>query len=132
MADPTDKAQNAARLRADLDAGEGRDKIAYPDPAAAPLGTDDEAAGTPASPAQLRMAQQQEHRRDDADDDSRDDQGAVHVPGVDSAHPTTHSGAHPGAQPEPKIAPSRPSNAALTMVAVLALVALAVLIVLYP
>ena len=124
MADPTDKAQNAARLRADLDAGEGRDKIAYPDPAAAPLGTDDDPAGTPASPAQLRMAQQQEHRRDD--------QGAVHVPGVDSAHPAAHSGAHPGAQPEPKIAPSRPSNAALTLVAVLALVALAVLIVLYP
>lgn len=132
MADPTDKAQNAARLRADLDAGEGRDKIAYPDPAAAPLGTDDEAAGTPASPAQLRMAQQQEHRRDDADDDGRDNQAAVHVPGVDSAHPGAHPGARPGAQPEPKIAPSRPSNAALTMVAVLALVALAVLIVLYP
>ncbi|ARU00277.1 hypothetical protein [Yoonia vestfoldensis] len=134
MADPTDKAQNAARLRADLDAGEGRDKVAYPDPAAAPLGTDDEAAGTPASPAQLRMAQQQEHRRDDADDDGHDDQEAVHVPGVDSAHPAAHpgTGVHPGAQPEPKIAPSRPSNAALTMVAVLALVALAVLIVLYP
>lgn len=127
MADPTDKAQTAARLRADLDAGEGRDKVAYPDPAAAPLGTDDEAAGTPVSPEQVRMARENERRYDDAtytDRTRNETPGAVRVPGVDSAHP--------GAQPEPKIAPSRPGNAGLTVVVVLAFAALAVLIAVYP
>lgn len=35
------------RLRADIDRGRTGDKVDWPDPAAAPLGTDDEAAGTP-------------------------------------------------------------------------------------
>jgi hypothetical protein len=42
------------RLRHDLDQGRGRDKIPFPDPAAAPLGTDDEAAGMP--PTRFRIA----------------------------------------------------------------------------
>lgn len=127
MADPTDKAQTAARLRADLDAGEGRDKVAYPDPAAAPLGTDDEAAGTPVSPERVRMARENERRYDhttDRDSPRNEAPGAVRVPGVDSAHP--------GAQPEPTIAPSPPGNAGLTVVVVLAFAALAVLIAVYP
>lgn len=41
------------RLRRDIDLGKTRDKVAFPDPAAAPLGTDDEAAGTPATAAEL-------------------------------------------------------------------------------
>jgi len=49
-----------SRLRRDIDAGEGRDKIAYPDPAAAPLGTDDEAAGTPVSERQAQLAYRNE------------------------------------------------------------------------
>lgn len=36
---------DAERLRAQIDAGRTRDKVAFADPAAAPLGTDDEAAG---------------------------------------------------------------------------------------
>lgn len=36
---------HADRLRSDIDAGRTADKVAFPDPAAAPLGTDDEAAG---------------------------------------------------------------------------------------
>lgn len=36
----------AARLRHAIDSGDTADKVNYPDPAAAPLGTDDEAAGT--------------------------------------------------------------------------------------
>lgn len=36
----------AARLRHAIDSGNTGDKVNYPDPAAAPLGTDDEAAGT--------------------------------------------------------------------------------------
>ena len=35
------------RLRVDIDRGRTGDKVDWPDPAAAPLGTDDEAAGTP-------------------------------------------------------------------------------------
>ena len=36
---------HTARVRHAVDSGDTRDKISYPDPAAAPLGTDDEAAG---------------------------------------------------------------------------------------
>ncbi|MCK0208532.1 hypothetical protein MWN33_10865 [Starkeya koreensis] len=36
---------DAERLRAQIDAGKTRDKVPFSDPAAAPLGTDDEAAG---------------------------------------------------------------------------------------
>lgn len=49
-----------SRLRHDIDTGKGRDKIAYPDPAAAPLGTDDEAAGTPVTGMQTQLAHQNE------------------------------------------------------------------------
>lgn len=35
------------QLRADIDSGRTGDKVAFPDPAAAPLGTDDEAGGHP-------------------------------------------------------------------------------------
>ncbi|TRO87665.1 hypothetical protein FKB34_15515 [Glycocaulis profundi] len=35
---------STARLRDDIDTGRARDKVAHPDPAAAPLGTDDEAS----------------------------------------------------------------------------------------
>lgn len=41
----TETSHNAARVRHAVDSGETRDKVGYPDPAAAPLGTDDEAAG---------------------------------------------------------------------------------------
>lgn len=37
---------NGDQLRADIDAGRTGDKIPFPDPAAAPLGTDAEADGT--------------------------------------------------------------------------------------
>ncbi len=43
----TETPHNAARVRHAVDSGATRDKIRYPDPAAAPLGTDDEAAGQP-------------------------------------------------------------------------------------
>jgi hypothetical protein len=48
------------RLRKDIDAGRAGSKVDYPDPAAAPLGTDDEAAGTPSTQKQIRSAHQQE------------------------------------------------------------------------
>lgn len=42
-------ASAAARLRHAIDSGNTGEKVNYPDPAAAPLGTDEEAAGTPVS-----------------------------------------------------------------------------------
>ena len=42
---PENRAPTADRLRHAIDSGRTGDKVAFPDPAAAPLGTDDEAAG---------------------------------------------------------------------------------------
>ncbi len=42
-----------AEIRANIDRGLTGDKVAWEDPAAAPLGTDDEAAGTRPDPAVL-------------------------------------------------------------------------------
>ena len=42
-----EEGRSAAPLRADIDRGRTRDKVNVNDPAAAPLGTDEEAAGTP-------------------------------------------------------------------------------------
>lgn len=44
----TGKSQNATmdQLRHQIDSGNAAEKVNYPDPAAAPLGTDEEAAGT--------------------------------------------------------------------------------------
>jgi hypothetical protein len=41
-------------LRDQIDSGKFRDKVAAPDPAASPLGTDDEAAGAPTPAASVR------------------------------------------------------------------------------
>ena len=56
-------AANAAQLRAKIDAGQASDKVPFPDPAAAPLGTDDEAAGTPPPNAATRAAMARETTR---------------------------------------------------------------------
>jgi hypothetical protein len=45
------------QIRARIDAGQMGDKTPASDPAAAPLGTDEEAAGTPPTSAQLRLEQ---------------------------------------------------------------------------
>lgn len=52
------------RLRDRVDRGGTADKVAFSDPAAAPLGTDDEAAGTPPDVARARMARDLEASRD--------------------------------------------------------------------
>lgn len=46
----------ADALRQSLDHGKGQDKVNFRDPAAAPLGTDDEAGGHPPTREQVRMA----------------------------------------------------------------------------
>ena len=49
---------NGEQLRADIDAGRTGDKVAFPDPAAAPLATDAEAGGQgTAFPSERRRSQ---------------------------------------------------------------------------
>lgn len=49
---------NPDRLRDDIDSGKTGDKIPFPDPAAAPLGTDDEAGGATPHPAAAAAARE--------------------------------------------------------------------------
>ncbi|WP_141563212.1 hypothetical protein [Teichococcus rhizosphaerae] len=50
-------------LRHQIDSGQTGDKVAFPDPAAAPLGADDEAAGAAPSAAQIAEARRLETRQ---------------------------------------------------------------------
>jgi succinate dehydrogenase / fumarate reductase cytochrome b subunit len=50
----------AQELKGDIDSGRTGDKVASYDPGAAPLGTDDEAAGTPDTPDRVALAMRQE------------------------------------------------------------------------
>ena len=65
-AEQTSARDTVAQLKADIDAGRTGDKVAAGDPGLSPLGTDDEAAGTPASPATIRTARAQELRLGEA------------------------------------------------------------------
>lgn len=56
------RTSTAAELRADIDRGLTGDKVPVEDPAAAPLGTDDEAAGTPPTPEIVGQAREQERQ----------------------------------------------------------------------
>jgi hypothetical protein len=53
-------APTTAKLKHDIDRGRGGDKVDAVDPAVAPLGTDEEAAGTPPPPEAVAEAYQQE------------------------------------------------------------------------
>jgi hypothetical protein len=53
----------ADRLRAEISRGNTGEKVDWSDPAMAPLGTDDEAAGTPPSAARVKMAHHAEIAR---------------------------------------------------------------------
>jgi hypothetical protein len=53
--------ETTARLRHEIDSGRCGDKVCWPDPAAAPLGTDDEAGGTPATHNYVTDARSTEH-----------------------------------------------------------------------
>lgn len=57
-----DKSSTADQLRRDIDRGRTRDKVAWPDPALAPLGTDEEAAGTPLAYRDIDVARRAERR----------------------------------------------------------------------
>jgi hypothetical protein len=122
MSDPTEKAQSAARMRADLDAGrDAREVIAYPDPAADTHSDGRPASGTPLYPDQVRDAQYDARRHDDITD-------ANHARNVDAdgnVRPSSMQG-------DPVIAPRATGNSGLAIVAVVAFIALAVLIAVYP
>ncbi len=55
-----DPADTTSRLRADIDSGRAGDKTDFSDPAAAPLGTDAEAGGTPPGDAEIARARDAE------------------------------------------------------------------------
>jgi hypothetical protein len=50
-----------SQLRDDIDSGRTGEKIDWPDPAAAPLGTDDEASGRPPDAAAVEAARRREN-----------------------------------------------------------------------
>ena len=50
------KAPTTDQIRADIDSGATGEKVGFPDPAAAPLGTDAEAGGTPPTAAERKLA----------------------------------------------------------------------------
>jgi hypothetical protein len=64
--------RNVDQFRHAIDRGRTGDKVAFSDPAAAPLGTDDAAAATPVTAEQLHMAWEGEHKRGLNDDTNRD------------------------------------------------------------
>ena len=59
---PTNSGDTVEQLRRDIDHGRTGDKVAASDPAAAPLGADDEAAGTPISPHVVAATRKAEDR----------------------------------------------------------------------
>jgi len=70
----TSHAPTSDQLRHEIDRGATGEKVDFPDPAMAPLGTDDEAAGAPPSAAERRsegrrlaaMTPVSDHRQDTA------------------------------------------------------------------
>jgi hypothetical protein len=52
-----------AQLRDDIDSGRTGEKVDWPDPAAAPLGTDEEAAGTPIARRAVAKTRRRERKR---------------------------------------------------------------------
>ena len=90
----------ADRLRGDIDRGHPADKVPFSDPAAAPLGTDDEAAGTPPSAERVALARRHEARGDAGSPPG--DTGEARRPYNDEAYDS-----HPGQMPGARIAPRR-------------------------
>jgi hypothetical protein len=58
--DPRADSPTVDQIRHAIDQGRGADKVAFPDPATVPLGTDEEAGGTPPSAAERAQAARHE------------------------------------------------------------------------
>ncbi len=67
------------RLRSDIDRGRTGEKIDWPDPAAAPLGVDEEAAGTPVPGEGIAMARAHEMQGPTTRDNPRRGLGAAWI-----------------------------------------------------
>lgn len=67
--DAAHPARNTDQLRDEIDSGRTQDKVAHPDPAAAPLGTDAEAGGVPPTREEIRMASREESSRIGAEEE---------------------------------------------------------------
>jgi len=67
------------RLRNAIDHGRTRDKVNWPDPAAAPLGTDEEAAGTPVRSEAVTTAAAREIKANDDAEPRRHVMGAAWI-----------------------------------------------------
>lgn len=82
--------ETTSRLRKEIDSGKAGDKTAFPDPAASPLGTDDEAGGSPPTADQVRLAARHELRQDGVDAPAVSDERARTItgegPGLASAN----------------------------------------------
>ena len=65
------------QLRDDIDQGRTGDKVRFPDPAVAPLGTDEEAAGTPIDPQVIAQTRERELRMARPTDAQRSVEGRV-------------------------------------------------------
>jgi hypothetical protein len=76
------KQPTMAQLRDDIDRGRTGDKVNVSDPAAAPLGTDEEAAGTPTSADAVRQARDYERAMGRKVQESREDTWGVSAIGI--------------------------------------------------
>src|SRR5215208_5712518 len=72
---PASGRPTAAQLQGDIASGRTGDKVGVFDPALAPLGTDDEAAGRPPSPEQVAAARRQERTASPSDSNRNAPQG---------------------------------------------------------
>ena len=61
--DPARPGSTSAQLKHDINSGLTGDKVNFFDPAAAPLGTDEEAGGTPPTPEEVHQARMAERSR---------------------------------------------------------------------
>ena len=73
----TQSGATTEQLRQDIDQGRTGDKVRAPDPAAAPLGTDEEAAGTPIDPRVIARTREAEARMARPTDSQRSAEGSV-------------------------------------------------------
>ena len=70
-------ASTTAKLKHDIDRGRTGDKVDATDPAAAPLGTDEEAAGTPPSRHAIKQAHEHEVGSGPSSERRASDQGVT-------------------------------------------------------
>lgn len=84
----TRRGSTSDQLRHDINSGLTGDKVNYFDPAAAPLGTDEEAAGTPPTPEEVHQARMAERSP------------PMESPGADSRTPQRHNQGHDHARAE--------------------------------